>query len=93
MTATDLPEPPTLVDRSYYSASIAAFLASDIDAVLGHLTARSEFDVDLPQRDAWRAEIACLRCALAPADPDDHRSGLGGVPRARGCRDCTPSPT
>ncbi len=68
----ELPEPTTLVERSYYSASIAEFRDSDVDSVLGHLTARSEFDVDLSQRDAWRAEIDCLQFALASADPRGH---------------------
>lgn len=72
MTATELPEPPFLVDRAYYSASVADFLASDVETVLGHVTARSEFDVDLPQRDAWRAEIDCLRLALAAVDSGGH---------------------
>lgn len=58
-------------DRAYYSDSLASFLARDDLAVLGQLTAASEFDVDLPQREAWKAEMRVLRSALASFD-DGH---------------------
>ena len=51
-------------DRAYYSDTIASFLSRDDLTVLGELTAASEFDVDLPQRDAWRQEVRVLRSAL-----------------------------
>ncbi len=52
-------------DRAYYSDTLASFLARDELTVLGQLTAASEFDVDLPQREAWQAEVRILRSALA----------------------------
>lgn len=52
------------MQRAYYASSIASFLASDEDRVLGALTAASEFPVDLPQRSAWLEEIALLRQVL-----------------------------
>ena len=51
-------------DRAYFSDSIASFLSRDELTVLGELTAASEFDVDLSQRDAWRQEVRVLRSAL-----------------------------
>ncbi len=54
----------TRFSRGYYSASIETFLGTSAEAVLGTLTASSEFSVDLTQRDAWQAEIALLRNVL-----------------------------
>jgi len=54
-----------VADRAYYSDTLASFLARDDLIVLGQLTAASEFDVDLPQREAWQAEVRVLRNALA----------------------------
>lgn len=50
--------------RAYYADTIAGFLSRDDFAVLGELAAASEFDVDLPQREAWQEEIRILRIAL-----------------------------
>jgi Uncharacterized conserved protein (DUF2075) len=52
--------------RAYYAAPVELFLASNVDQVLGRLTAASEFSVDLTQRDAWQQEITVLRQALMP---------------------------
>ena len=52
------------VERAYYSAPIAAFLATPNDEVLGRLTSASEFAVDLSQRGAWQGEIAYLKTLL-----------------------------
>lgn len=51
-------------ERAYFSAPIEAFLATSDDEVLGTLTARSEFAVELPQRQAWQYEIQLLRKVL-----------------------------
>lgn len=51
--------------RAYFSASLAAFLATPPDEVLGSLTRASEFSVELTQRDAWQQEINLLRSVLA----------------------------
>lgn len=50
--------------RAYYAAPIEAFLATNADQVLGHLTAKSEFAVEPAQRDAWQQEISLLREVL-----------------------------
>jgi hypothetical protein len=53
------------VQRAYYSDTIAAFLDCDETLILGKLTAASEFDVDILQREAWRQEIRVLRNSLS----------------------------
>ncbi len=53
-----------MADRAYYSATIAIFTSCDDLSVLGQLTAASEFDVDLLQREAWLQEVRVLRSAL-----------------------------
>lgn len=55
-----------MADRAYYSDTIGRFLARDDLSVLGELTAASEFDVDLLQREAWRQELRVLRDAVLP---------------------------
>ncbi len=54
------------MNRSYYSASIDAFLDAGQNEILGELTARSEFAVDPTQRDAWQHEIDLLQQVLVP---------------------------
>jgi len=51
--------------REYYSNSIANFLTSDTDEILGQLTRNSDFDLGQNQRDAWIEEINILRRTLA----------------------------
>jgi len=53
------------LDRSYYQASIDQYLKDPDDEILGALTAHSEFDVELPQRDAWLRQVEMLRTSLA----------------------------
>lgn len=50
--------------RAYYSSSIADFLASDADTILGQLTRQSEFAVEQTQREAWLTQIAGLKRIL-----------------------------
>ena len=50
--------------RAWYGASIPDFLAESDDSIVGRLAGRSEFDIQLAQQEAWRAEIAILRRAL-----------------------------
>jgi len=50
--------------RAWYGASIADFLASDAESVLGQLTANSDFALIPTQRDAWLAQIHILRSQL-----------------------------
>ncbi|MBX3747731.1 MAG: DUF2075 domain-containing protein [Verrucomicrobiae bacterium] len=54
--------------RAWYGASIAEFLASDQDLVLGQLTSHSDFAVLPTQRDAWRVQIDILRSHLPGLD-------------------------
>ena len=69
---------PILLPRAYYSASVAVFLASSPETVLGTLASNSEMAVEPPQapslgcfggprRDAWLREIAILRSLLQNA--------------------------
>ena len=51
--------------REYYSDSIANFIKSKPDEILGILTKNSEFDVGVSQRDAWLEEIDILRDILS----------------------------
>lgn len=51
--------------RAWYGASIAEFLASDDDRVLGQLTTNCDFALIPTQRDAWLAQIQILRTQLA----------------------------
>lgn len=50
--------------RSYYGSSASHFLGEDVKAVLGTLTAASEFAVEQAQITAWEAEIELLRDSL-----------------------------
>ena len=51
--------------RSYFGADLSTFAWMSADAVLGELASRSEFDVDVNQRDAWVREVGVLKAALA----------------------------
>jgi hypothetical protein len=50
--------------RDYYSSSIAQFLDTSADEILGTLTRNSGFAVEPTQRDAWLEEIAILENVL-----------------------------
>lgn len=52
--------------RAYYSDSIANFLQTKDEALLGILTQHSTFNVELAQRGAWQQQIRILKQALAP---------------------------
>ena len=51
--------------RSYYSDTIANFLESNIDEILGILSYQNEFNLEQTQRDAWVEEIKILKEALS----------------------------
>jgi hypothetical protein len=53
------------MSRAYYSESIARFLASDPDQILGSLNRYSTFAVETTQRDAWLGQISILQATLA----------------------------
>ena len=52
------------VKREFYSDSIAGFLASSVDEIVGNLTQGSDFPVELSQRNAWIEEIEVLQPVL-----------------------------
>jgi len=54
--------------RAWYGAVIGGFLEADPEAVLGQLTANSDFAVTPTQRDAWLVEIELLRSQLRCLD-------------------------
>jgi len=54
------------MSRAYYSASIDDFLQHDPETVLGALTNKSEFAVELSQRYAWQEQIRLLQDILMP---------------------------
>ena len=56
--------------RAWYGASVAEFLASEPNLILGQLAANSSFAILPSQRGAWLAQIDLLREQLA---------GLGGM--------------
>jgi hypothetical protein len=60
--------PVFFVPTAYYAATVADFIGEATESILGTLTSRSTFAVEPPQRDAWLAEIAILRTALAGID-------------------------
>ncbi len=50
--------------REYYSNSIAHFIKSDVNEILGILTRNSDFDLGQNQRDAWIEEVNVLQKVL-----------------------------
>jgi hypothetical protein len=52
------------MSRAYYSDSIASFVLSEPDEIIGKLTQGSEFAVEMTQRDAWMGQIAILKQVL-----------------------------
>ena len=50
--------------REYYSNSIAQFVKSNTDEILGELTRNSDFDLGPNQRDSWIEEISILQKVL-----------------------------
>jgi hypothetical protein len=52
------------LSRAWYSAAIQAFLQADPDAIVGKLTANSDFTVIPTQADAWQAQIRLLQDQL-----------------------------
>jgi hypothetical protein len=50
--------------RDYYSSSIAQFLETSPNEILGTLATASGFAIDITQRDAWLAEVNILKTVL-----------------------------
>ena len=49
---------------AYYAADVAKFAGDSSDAILGGMTANSDFAVEPAQRDAWVIQIKVLKSAL-----------------------------
>lgn len=52
---------PAPLPRAWYSAPIAEFLRHSTEEIIGQLTSRSNQNIELRQRDAWRTQIDLLR--------------------------------
>jgi hypothetical protein len=55
---SDLARVPHPSPRAWYGATIAEFLHTESDQIVGRLTRNSDFTVLPTQRDAWLAQIA-----------------------------------
>ena len=54
--------------RDYYSDSIANFLSTSTNEILGAIVRNSGFTIEQTQRDAWLEEVAILKVALRDTD-------------------------
>lgn len=68
------------MSRFFYSASIADFLSSDENTILGTLAAGNPFDLKDTQRNAWQEEIRLLKEVL-PAPPKSQIIFEYSIPR------------
>ncbi|WP_233202517.1 DUF2075 domain-containing protein [Limnohabitans sp. JirII-31] len=55
---------PAKLSRAFYGASIADFVHSEHNLVLGRITENSGFSIETTQRDAWRSQITILQHEL-----------------------------
>ncbi len=53
-----------IINRDYYSNSIAIFLKTSTEEILGKLALHSDFSIEQSQRDAWIEEINILQKVL-----------------------------
>lgn len=67
--------------RSYYDASIEAFLKHSEASIIASLVGSSSFEIMPTQRDAWRAQIAIMRNTLASWSTDGLIAFEFAVPR------------
>ncbi len=56
------------MQREYYSASIATFLETRPEDIVGILATNNQFSLETTQRDAWMEQITILRALLPPYD-------------------------
>lgn len=61
-----MPDPlrPVSLSRAWFSSTIAEFLQTDSDTIVGRLTTHSDFAVLPSQRDAWVSQIDLLKREL-----------------------------
>jgi len=69
------------LSRAYYAARVDAFLSESDNSILGRLAAASSFAIEPTQRDAWLAQIAIMRAALANSDTHGFIAFEFAVPR------------
>ena len=50
-----------MIERSYYTKDISAFLVASESQILGELANRHYFALEIPQKNAWIEQIACLK--------------------------------
>ena len=55
-----------IIKRAYYSDSIAIYLKTSTEEILGKLALHSDFSLEQTQRNAWLSEINILRKILSP---------------------------
>jgi len=63
-TPPELIHAPAPSSRAWYGASIAEFLQTEPDAIVGRLATNNEFALVGTQRDAWLAQIGLLKGSL-----------------------------
>ncbi len=56
------------MERFYYSGEINQFISAPDTEIIGHLTTKSEFSVELTQREAWSSQINILKNSLVSYD-------------------------
>jgi hypothetical protein len=54
-----------MIDRAYYKDKILAFLNTNPDQILGELSSKHDFALDIMQRNAWIEQIATLKKNLS----------------------------
>lgn len=67
--------------RFGYGAPVISFIAASAEEVVGHLTAKSSFDVDQTQVHAWQGTIDVLQTALTPFGACGHLFLEFDIPR------------
>src|SRR5262249_49417457 len=60
----DLSHHAGILSRAWYQGSIAEFLQTDTDSIIGRLAQNSDFTVLPAQMDAWLAQIRFLQSEL-----------------------------
>lgn len=68
--------------RRYYArATVADLLVSDSSRLFSQLFQYADFDIELPQRDAWIGQLEILKSSLVSIDPGAHLFFEFNVPR------------
>lgn len=70
----------TMLGRAYYQSKILDFLNTTSSTILGELSHKNEFPLELQQKNAWLAQIENLKAQLAGI-PDGHIFFEFSIPR------------